>query len=96
MDASSANGAPPATPLPQTTQGARHICRGPTSGLVMMGVWLFIYNQMRSALVTEPSLPELEAERDRLYAQLSAVGNFRRGSLAFNLPGSAWFPASSS
>jgi hypothetical protein len=29
--------------------------------------------------MTEPSLPELEAERDRLYAQLSAVGDFRRG-----------------
>ena len=31
--------------------------------------------------MTEPSLPELEAERDRLYAQLSTVGDFRRGSL---------------
>ena len=29
--------------------------------------------------MTEPSLPELEAERDRLYAQLSRVGDFRRG-----------------
>jgi hypothetical protein len=29
--------------------------------------------------VTGPSLPELEAERDRLYAQLSMVGDFRRG-----------------
>ncbi len=28
--------------------------------------------------MSEPSLPELEAERDRLYAQLSAVGDFRR------------------
>jgi hypothetical protein len=34
--------------------------------------------------VTEPSLPELEAERDRLYAQLSAVGDFRRGSVSEN------------
>ena len=25
--------------------------------------------------MTEPSLPELEAERDRLYAQLSVVGD---------------------
>ena len=32
----------------------------------------------------EPSLPELEAERDRLYAQLSAVGDFRRGSVSEN------------
>jgi hypothetical protein len=34
--------------------------------------------------MTEPSLPELEAERDRLYAQLSAVGDFRRGSVSEN------------
>ena len=32
--------------------------------------------------MTEPSLPELEAERDRLYAQLSPVGDFRRGSVS--------------
>jgi hypothetical protein len=31
-----------------------------------------------------PSLPELEAERDRLYAQLAAVGDFRRGSVTEN------------
>src|ERR1700730_11710842 len=34
--------------------------------------------------MSEPSLPELEAERDRLYAQLSAVGDFRRGSVSEN------------
>ena len=34
--------------------------------------------------MTEPSLPELEAERDRLYAQLSAIGDFRRGSVSEN------------
>ena len=34
--------------------------------------------------MTELSLPELEAERDRLYAQLSAVGDFRRGSVSEN------------
>jgi hypothetical protein len=34
--------------------------------------------------MTEPSLPELEAERDRLYAQLAAVGDFRRGSVSAN------------
>ena len=34
--------------------------------------------------MSEPSLPELEAERDRLYAQLSAVGDFRRGSVSVN------------
>ena len=34
--------------------------------------------------MTEPSLPELETERDRLYAQLSAVGDFRRGSVSEN------------
>ena len=32
--------------------------------------------------MTEPSLPELEAERDRLYAQLSTAGDFRRGSVS--------------
>jgi hypothetical protein len=34
--------------------------------------------------MTEPSLVELEAERDRLYAQLSRVGDFRRGSVSEN------------
>ena len=34
--------------------------------------------------MTEPSLPELEDERDRLYAQLSTVGDFRRGSVSEN------------
>jgi hypothetical protein len=34
--------------------------------------------------MTEPSLLELEAERDRLYAQLSMVGDFRRGSVTEN------------
>jgi hypothetical protein len=34
--------------------------------------------------VTGPSLPELEAERDRLYAQLSMVGDSRRGSVSEN------------
>jgi hypothetical protein len=34
--------------------------------------------------MTEPSLPELEAERVRLYVQLSAVGDFRRGSVTEN------------
>jgi hypothetical protein len=34
--------------------------------------------------MAELSLPELEAERDRLYAQLSAVGDFRRGSVSEN------------
>ena len=34
--------------------------------------------------MTEPSLPELEAERARLFAQLGAVGDFRRGSVTEN------------
>jgi hypothetical protein len=34
--------------------------------------------------MSEPSLQELEAERERLYAQLSEVGDFRRGSVAEN------------
>src|SRR6202035_3401128 len=34
--------------------------------------------------MTEPSLPEREAERNRLYAQLSGVGDFRRGSVSEN------------
>jgi hypothetical protein len=34
--------------------------------------------------MSEPSLPELEAERDRLYAQLAVVGDFRRGSVSVN------------
>ncbi len=34
--------------------------------------------------MSEPSLPELIAERDRLFAQLSVVGDFRRGSVSEN------------
>ena len=34
--------------------------------------------------MSEPSIRELEAERDRLCAQLSAVGDFRRGSVSEN------------
>ena len=34
--------------------------------------------------MTDPSTAELEAERNRLYAQLSAVGDFRRGSVSEN------------
>ena len=34
--------------------------------------------------MTEPLLRELEAQRDRLYAQLAAVGDFRRGSVTEN------------
>jgi hypothetical protein len=32
----------------------------------------------------EPSLPELEAERDVLYARLAVTGDFRRGSVSEN------------
>jgi hypothetical protein len=34
--------------------------------------------------MSRPSLPELEAERDRLHAQLAGVGDFRRGSVTEN------------
>ena len=34
--------------------------------------------------MSEPSLPELEGERDRLFAQLVALGDFRRGSVSEN------------
>src|ERR1700687_4101834 len=34
--------------------------------------------------MAEPSLPELEAVRERLYAQLTEVGDFRRGSVSEN------------
>ncbi len=37
---------------------------------------------MRS--VTDPSLGDLEAQRDRLYEQLAAIGDFRRGSISEN------------
>jgi hypothetical protein len=48
-----------------------------------MGVWLFTNNQIRG-LMSKAPLPELEAERDRLYARLAAVGDFRRGSVSEN------------
>jgi hypothetical protein len=34
--------------------------------------------------MTKPPLAELEAERDRLYGRLAAVGDFRRGSVSEN------------
>ena len=34
--------------------------------------------------MSEPSLPELMAERDRLFARLGMVGDFRRGSVSEN------------
>ena len=34
--------------------------------------------------MSQPSLPELEALRDRLYGQLAATGDFRRGSVTEN------------
>ncbi len=34
--------------------------------------------------MSEPSLAELEAERDRLFVRLRAVGDFRRGSVSEN------------
>jgi hypothetical protein len=34
--------------------------------------------------MSKAPLPELEAERDRLYARLAAVGDFRRGSVSEN------------
>ena len=34
--------------------------------------------------MSESSLPELEAERDQLFAQLAGVGDFRRGSVSVN------------
>ena len=34
--------------------------------------------------MSDPSLLELEAERERLYAQLAVVGDFRRGSVTEN------------
>jgi hypothetical protein len=34
--------------------------------------------------MSEPPLPELEAERDLLYARLAATGDFRRGSVSEN------------
>ena len=34
--------------------------------------------------MSEPSLPELEAERDRLHGLLASLGDFRRGSVSEN------------
>ena len=34
--------------------------------------------------MSEPPLPELETERNRLFAQLSMAGDFRRGSVSEN------------
>jgi hypothetical protein len=50
----------------------------------MMGVWLWYQQPDWEVVVPEPTLAELEAERDRLYAQLAAVGDFRRGSVTEN------------
>lgn len=38
----------------------------------------------REPPMAEPVLPELEDQRDRLYEQLAATGDFRRGSISEN------------
>src|SRR5258708_39578679 len=50
-----------------------HIWAGYDASLVV------IYTTRQGGLMTEPSLPELEAGRDRLYEQLAGGGAFRRG-----------------
>lgn len=51
----------------------------------MMAVWLRQSVTARwEVLVPEPSLPELEALRDRLYAQLTVVGDFQWGTATEN------------
>src|SRR5258708_5704500 len=55
-----------------------HIWAGYDASLVVT------YTTRQGVLMTEPSLPELEAERDRLYEQLAGVGDFRRGSVSEN------------
>src|SRR5258708_12029627 len=50
-----------------------HIWAGYDASLVV------IYTTRQGVLMTEPSLPELEAERDRLYEQLAGFGDFRAG-----------------
>jgi hypothetical protein len=65
-------------------QGVRHVYWGPAFWLVMTGAWLLILQSGEGAPMTEPTLSELEAERDRLYEQLSRVGDFRRGSVSEN------------
>jgi hypothetical protein len=41
-------------------------------------------NQAKEQRMSEPSLRELEEQRDRLYARLAATGDFRRGSVTEN------------
>ena len=41
-------------------------------------------NQAKEQRMSEPSLRELEEQRDRLYARLAAAGDFRRGSVTEN------------
>src|SRR5260221_2185451 len=53
-----------------------HIWAGYDASLVV------IYTTRQGVLMTEPSLPELEAERDRLYEQLAGVGDLRRWSVS--------------
>jgi Family of unknown function (DUF6788) len=55
-----------------------HSSAGYAGSLVVLGTTRL------GVLMTRPSLPELEAERERLYAQLSSVGDFRRGSVTEN------------
>jgi len=53
-------------------------------GLECLAASVVIYATRRGVPMTEPSLPELEATRDRLHARLAAVGDFRRGSVSQN------------
>jgi hypothetical protein len=47
-------------------------------------VWLWIKQPDQERSMAEPSLPELETRRARLYARLAAIGDFRRGSISEN------------
>jgi hypothetical protein len=47
-------------------------------------VWLWIKQSDWEASVTSPLLAELEARRARLFERLTAIGDFRRGSISEN------------
>ena len=62
----------------------RHGRRPPASWPVNLAVWLLYQQPDKGKRMTGLSLTELEEQRDRLYAQLAATGDFRRGSVTEN------------
>ena len=49
---------------------------------ISAAIWIYAYIQIEGGAAVAKDIEELEAERRRLYGELSEVGDFRRGAIA--------------